>query len=116
MYGARRQPAGASRVGGGRAATGSSPSSPTMKFLVTGAAGFLASHLAERLLVDSHEVVGVDALLDNYAVAEKRRNLQVLESHDQFTGHRLDLARAQLPGKGYDAVFHFAGLPGVRSS
>ena len=46
-----------------------------MKTVVTGAAGFIGSHLADSLLADGHEVLGVDAFLDFYARAVKERNL-----------------------------------------
>ncbi len=78
-------------------------------FIVTGAAGFIGSHLAERLLAHGHEVRGVDCFTDYYDPALKRENagsLDVLE---------LDLAEADLDLSGVDCVFHLAGQPGARS-
>ena len=79
------------------------------RYLVTGAAGFVGSHLAEALLAAGHEVVGVDCFTDYYDRAEKERNAagrEVLE---------LDLAEQPLDLGGIDGVFHLAGRPGVRS-
>ena len=83
-----------------------------MRFVVTGAAGFIGSHLAEALLGAGHEVVGIDSFTDYYDRARKERNaaaLDVLEA---------DLADIQLEPifEGADGIFHLAGQPGVRAS
>jgi UDP-glucuronate 4-epimerase len=86
--------------------------------LVTGCAGFIGSHLAESLLADGHEVLGVDCFNANYAPAEKRANLAVATSHDRFRLITADLAcvdPAPLLDE-CDVVFHLAAEPGVRSS
>jgi nucleoside-diphosphate-sugar epimerase len=62
-----------------------------MRFLVTGCAGFIGSHLAERLVGDGHEVVGVDAFIDSYERAAKEANLAGLRAMPGFTFHELDL-------------------------
>ncbi|HEX6788975.1 MAG TPA: NAD-dependent epimerase/dehydratase family protein [Gaiellaceae bacterium] len=80
-----------------------------MRYIVTGAAGFIGSHLAETLADAGHEVVGVDCFTDYYDPAEKERNAQGLEVR------RLDLAEGALDLDGIDGVFHLAGQPGVRS-
>lgn len=83
-----------------------------MRYLVTGAAGFIGSHLAEALVAGGHDILGVDAFTDYYDPARKRENaagLDVLEA-DLVTAD-LDLVL-----DGVDAVFHLAGQPGVRSS
>ena len=80
-----------------------------MRYIVTGAAGFIGSHLAETLADAGHEVVGVDCFTDYYDPAEKERNAQGLEVR------RLDLAEGALELDGIDGVFHLAGQPGVRS-
>jgi UDP-glucuronate 4-epimerase len=82
------------------------------RYLVTGAAGFIGSHLAEALLGGGNEVVGLDAFTDYYDPARKRENareLDVLEA---------DLVTADLDAvlDGVDGVFHLAGQPGVRAS
>ena len=88
------------------------------KVIVTGAAGFIGSHLAERLLADGHEVVGVDNFTDYYGRARKERNLQAAFAHKNFVLDEIDLADGDLKHVLRDAtvVFHLAGQPGVRSS
>ena len=85
--------------------------------LVTGAAGFLGSHVCERLLQAGHEVVGVDCFTDHYARAVKERNLAQARDWESFTLVEADLAdagtRALLDG--IDAVIHLAAQPGVRA-
>ena len=83
-----------------------------MRYVVTGAAGFVGSHLAERLLAAGHEVLGVDSYTDYYDPERKRENageLDVLEA---------DLVSVELEPllDGVDGMFHLAGQPGVRSS
>ncbi|HEX4929629.1 MAG TPA: NAD-dependent epimerase/dehydratase family protein [Gaiellaceae bacterium] len=83
-----------------------------MRYVVTGAAGFIGSHLAEALQRDGHDVLGVDSFTDYYERSRKERNaaaLDVLEA---------DLAHAPLEPilAGADGVFHLAGQPGVRAS
>ena len=56
-----------------------------MKFLVTGAAGFIGFHVSERLLQAGHQVVGIDNLNDYYDVNLKQARLDLLTS-DNFTG------------------------------
>ena len=80
-----------------------------MKFLVTGAAGFIGSHLAETLQRQGHDVVGVDCFTDYYDPSLKEENAAGLDVL------RLDLAEEDLPLDGVDGVFHLAGQPGVRS-
>ena len=80
-----------------------------MKYVVTGAAGFIGSHLAETLQQQGHDVVGVDCFTDYYDPALKEENARGLDVL------RLDLAEENLPLDGVDGVFHLAGQPGVRS-
>jgi UDP-glucuronate 4-epimerase len=80
-----------------------------MRYVVTGAAGFIGSHLAEALLAAGHEVVGIDSFTDYYDPALKERNASGIDVK------RLDLARDELDFTGWDGVFHLAGQPGVRS-
>lgn len=80
-----------------------------MRYVVTGAAGFIGSQLAETLVAAGHDVVGVDCFTDYYDPAEKEANARSLEVR------RLDLAEEQPDLAGIDGVFHLAGQPGVRS-
>ncbi|OLC14900.1 MAG: hypothetical protein AUH32_04500 [Actinobacteria bacterium 13_1_40CM_66_12] len=89
-----------------------------MKVVVTGAAGFIGSHLSERLLADGQEVVGIDCFTDYYGRAQKEQNLEVARSHRNFSFEELDLVDADLAAalEGADVVYHLAGQPGVRPS
>jgi nucleoside-diphosphate-sugar epimerase len=80
-----------------------------VRALVTGAAGFIGSHLAEALLEAGNDVVGLDCFTDYYDVALKEENAARLDVL------RLDLAGDELDLGGYDCVFHLAGQPGTRS-
>ncbi len=89
-----------------------------MKVLVTGTAGFIGSHLAERLLAEGHDVVGVDAFTEYYDRRLKERNLEALVTHPNFQIVEGDLAVIDLAGllDGCEIVFHLAAQPGVRAS
>jgi nucleoside-diphosphate-sugar epimerase len=86
--------------------------------VVTGAAGFIGSHLCERLTADGWQVTGVDAFTDYYDRADKEDNLAALGSEPRFSLLEADLCEdGWLPvlGRG-DTVFHLAAQPGVRGS
>ena len=89
-----------------------------MKCIVTGAAGFIGSHLSEHLLAQGDEVVGIDCLTDYYDPELKERNLACLHGQSRFSLYREDLLRLPLRQLFADAdvVFHLAGQPGVRPS
>jgi UDP-glucose 4-epimerase len=85
--------------------------------LVTGAAGFIGSHLTERLLADGAAVTGVDCFTDYYDPALKRRNLERALAHPRFELLELDLGAADLEAlPDVDVVFHQAAQAGVRAS
>jgi nucleoside-diphosphate-sugar epimerase len=88
-----------------------------MRCLVTGAAGFIGSHLAESLVGQGHEVTAVDCLTDYYDVARKHANVAALLAVGVPVVRR-DLLQGDLDEllDGVDVVFHLAGQPGVRSS
>lgn len=91
-----------------------------MKVLVTGAAGFIGYHTAERLLARGDEVVGLDNLNDYYDVDLKYARLARLEAQDGFRFVRIDVAdqggMAALFREGFDRVIHLAAQAGVRYS
>jgi nucleoside-diphosphate-sugar epimerase len=89
-----------------------------MRCLVTGVAGFVGSHLAERLLADGHEVCGIDAFIDYYDRSLKVRNLDTARAWEKFSfveGNLIDLELRPLL-EGVDLVFHQAAQAGVRAS
>ena len=89
-----------------------------MKSLITGVAGFIGSHLAERLLALGHHVIGMDAFLDNYDRPFKEKNLVAVINQPAFVFLNQDILRSDLRDLLRDVsyVFHLAGQPGVRSS
>lgn len=91
-----------------------------MKYLVTGAAGFIGFHVSQRLLAAGHQVIGLDNLNDYYDVSLKQARLNMLQSSDfRFVKMNLDdnAAMAELFAEAqFDRVIHLAAQPGVRYS
>jgi UDP-glucuronate 4-epimerase len=92
-----------------------------MKILITGAAGFIGFHLAQRYLSEEHEVYGIDNLNDYYDVNLKYQRLAQLKSKQNFTFQKLDLSDrlASLDlfqSQSFDRVIHLAAQAGVRYS
>lgn len=89
-----------------------------MKCLVTGAAGFIGSHLCERLLRDGHQVVGIDAFIPYYPRALKEANLVHSRLSTAFAFHELDLRHGPLDAivNGVDVIFHLAANAGLPRS
>jgi len=92
-----------------------------VKILVTGAAGFIGMHVAERLLAAGHQVTGLDNLNDYYGPALKQARLARLRDLPGFAFQRLDLAdgagmRALFAAEGFERVVHLGAQAGVRYS
>jgi UDP-glucuronate 4-epimerase len=79
------------------------------RYVVTGAAGFIGSHLTESLLAAGHDVVAIDCFTDHYDSEVKEENAAA------FLVERIDLSGDPLDFGGVDGVFHLAAQPGVRS-
>lgn len=92
-----------------------------MNFLVTGSAGFIGYHVAERLLAAGHQVVGIDNLNDYYDVSLKQARLALLADKPAFQFIKLDLAdregmAALFAEHKFQRVIHFGAQAGVRYS
>jgi len=92
-----------------------------MKYLVTGAAGYIGFYVSQRLLAAGHSVVGIDNLNDYYDVSLKLARLAQLENKDGFEFIKLDLAdregmAALFAGQRFERVIHLAAQAGVRYS
>jgi UDP-glucuronate 4-epimerase len=91
---------------------------PGRRYLVTGCAGFIGSHLTQALTARGCSVVGVDAFTDNYSRSIKERNLERCLEDGGVRFAELDLAEwpFEVLLNGVDGVFHLAARPGVRTS
>ena len=89
-----------------------------MRAIVTGAAGFIGSHLSASLLEHGDQVVGIDCFTDYYDPVRKEVNVAPLLADPAFSLQRVDLLDAPLRAlfEGADVIYHLAGQPGVRAS
>jgi nucleoside-diphosphate-sugar epimerase len=88
------------------------------RYVVTGAAGFIGSHLCERLLKEGHTVVGLDCFIPYYDRSIKEENLKPARQHSSYNFVECDLRRDDIATviQGADAVFHLAAMPGLMKS
>lgn len=89
-----------------------------MRVVITGAAGFVGSHLSEQLVAAGQDVIGIDAFIDYYPRPVKEANLAGLRRHPRFTFHELDLRSGDVRAivDGADAIIHLAAMPGLAQS
>jgi len=89
-----------------------------LRCLVTGVAGFIGSHLAQRLIAEGHDVLGIDCFTDYYPRSIKQQNLNELKDNPRFQFYEKDLLEMDIKGllSGVDWVFHQAAQAGVRAS
>ena len=92
-----------------------------MKYLITGAAGFIGMHLAQRVLQEGHEVVGIDNLNAYYATELKNYRLEQLSTYKNFRFIKMDLAdresiAALFKTETFNRVIHLGAQAGVRYS
>ena len=92
-----------------------------MKILVTGAAGFIGMHTAQKFLNNGHEVVGIDNLNSYYPVSLKEDRLKILKGFDKFHFERIDISdlafiQTKLKEHKFDTIVHLAAQAGVRYS
>lgn len=89
-----------------------------MRYLITGMAGFVGSHIAARLAERGDEVVGIDCFLDSYPREVKEDRVSWLRNFDNITFHEADLLTVDLDAllDGVDVIFHEAAQAGVRTS
>jgi UDP-glucuronate 4-epimerase len=88
------------------------------KVLITGAAGFIGSHLAQKCLAEGHDVLGVDSFTPYYDTNIKRANITKIGDDPSWTFLEGDLVSLDLTSvlDGIEVVFHLAAQPGVRAS
>ena len=90
-----------------------------MKILLTGVAGFIGSHVAQRLLLRGDEVIGIDNFNDYYDPQQKWNNTLALQQQSNFELLPIDIRNidaSNFANQNFDAVIHLAAMAGVRNS
>ena len=87
------------------------------KILVTGCAGFIGSHVSERLLKQGHTVLGIDNINDYYDINKKLKNLEILKKYPNFEFRKEDICDTKSISEWKpDKICHLASMAGVRYS
>jgi UDP-glucuronate 4-epimerase len=89
--------------------------------LVTGCAGFIGSHVAEKLLIRGDFVIGVDEINDYYDIKQKEKNIEILNKYDNFKFYKLDFAKKESIEETFNEneieyIAHLGARAGVRPS
>jgi UDP-glucuronate 4-epimerase len=88
-----------------------------MKILVTGCAGFIGSHLCEKLIKNRHEVYGIDIMNDYYDIKRKENNLKILMKYKNFSFAKEDICNTKIISQWKpEKIIHLASMAGVRYS
>ena len=88
-----------------------------MKILVTGCAGFIGSHVSEKLLQLGYEVIGIDNINDYYDPRQKIKNLEILNKYENFYFTKEDIVTTNIINDTKpDRICHLAAMAGVRYS
>jgi UDP-glucuronate 4-epimerase len=88
-----------------------------MKILVTGCAGFIGSHVCEKLLKRGEKVIGIDNINNYYDIHKKMKNLEVLDKYENFSFYLEDIRTTKLVEElRPDKIIHLASMAGVRYS
>ena len=91
-----------------------------MKIFITGVAGFIGSHLVCKLLIEDHQIYGIDNMNDYYDPEIKNRNLEIIQKHNKslnFIFSKEDLLNTKVISTWKpDIVIHLAAMAGVRNS
>lgn len=86
------------------------------RIIVTGAAGFIGSHICERLLKNDHFVVGIDCLTDYYSKYIKKKNIKALKQNERFNFIERNILDLDSVKEEIEYIFHVAAQAGVRAS
>jgi len=88
-----------------------------LNILITGCAGFIGSHLCEKLCVEGYKIIGIDILNDYYDINIKKKNLEILSKYDNFSFYRDNIVNTDIFDRyKFDIVINLAALCGVRNS